>query len=371
MVLYNQLMNLCENTAYKDAFYFQDSQLDNITYRIFNYRLVGWDTFQHEEVACVACEARGIMFNITDIDDIKLACRPLKKFFNYAEGSVNHAANTLMDIHEKLDGSLISSYIHNGALKLKSKGSIKSVQACDAMVWLDKIENSKLKAYIFEKTYDGYTVNMEWTSPSNRIVIGYDEDMLRILSVRDNRTGLSELPHIDDSLPVARQLVIPECTLSEMVAQMYQEQSGEGYILTFKTPAGEIYQTKVKNFKYCNLHKIKDSISNPETLAELIIRGQSDDVVEAFSDDPITIKLISDMEHHIMPIFNGIIKDTEDFFNEYGHFSRKDFAIKSQKENPTIMPLLMNKFLRKENDYERFAVRNLSKLFGIKNTGVK
>lgn len=365
--LYLELLNLVNNPEFDNAFIMTDHELDNKFYRIFNYRLVGWDTFQKHPNAL---ESRGIMFDITDEDNVKIVSRPPKKFFNYAEGDVDHTKNELVAIHVKLDGSLISTYMHNGSLRLKSKGSINSQQAIDAMNWLSLPENKEFSEFLFRNA-NNYTFNMEWTSPKNRIVIGYAEDKLSVLSIRNNITGEETYVDEDFLFNHAKSLDINYDNITELVNTMYLEEVGEGYVLTFRTPEGEGYRTKVKNFKYCNLHKIKDSISNPEALAELIIRGQSDDVIEAFSEDKVTIDLIISQEHYIIPIFNTMVKDIQEFYENNKDLSRKDYAIKAKNELSKYHAAVMNLYIGREVDYEDYAIRNLQKFFGIKNVTYK
>lgn len=364
-------MELCTNPKYDEAFFFIDQELDNTIYRIFNYRLVGWQMFQD---APDAKECRGTMFNITDPSSVKIVCRPPKKFFNFAEGGINHQDTTsILCIHEKLDGSLISTYVHDKTeVRLKSKGSIKSEQAIDAMEWLNLPENKKFKRLISKYTLAGNTINMEWTSPKNRIVIGYDKPMLRVLSMRNNEFNKTVLPDNRDPFPCAQNFVVgedfPNKPLNELVKDMYLETSGEGYVITLENnDSVDFYQVKVKNHKYCNLHKIKDSISNPVALAELIIRGESDDVVEAFSEDTVTLQAIHAMENHVIPKFNHMVRVIEEFFKDNSHLSKKEYAIKATSDYPSYMAALMNLYIGREVDYEDFAIRNMYKFFGVKN----
>ena len=368
--LYNNLMNLCKDPLHEDAFYYQDYTSDDKIYRIFNYRLVNWTTFQN---AIDAKTCRGTMFEISN--EPVLASLTPNKFFNYAEGDVNHSnfsGNIL--VHEKLDGSLISTYMHNGEMRLKSKGSINSSQAIEAMSWLELPENSELKQNMINilNEYE-CTINLEWTGPQNRIVVGYEFTELRVLYI-NMHDGYTILNLEDSDLPFTAQINLDEyCAdleeknLQSMVNKMYNETTGEGYVVSFLHGNELQYQVKVKNHTYCNLHKIKDSISNPEALAELIIRGGVDDVYDLFADDIHTINLIEDMENKVVPIFNHMVSQTEKFYFDNKHLIRKDYAIKAKAEAEILMPLLMNLYIEREISYEDFAVRNLHRLFGIKN----
>lgn len=369
--LYNNLMNLCKDPIHEEAFYYQDYTFDDKIYRIFNYRLVNWTTFQD---AVDAKKCRGTMFEISN--EPVLASLPPDKFFNYAEGDVDHSnfsGNIL--VHEKLDGSLISTYMHNGELRLKSKGSINSSQAIEAMLWLELPKNSALKQNMLDIMADNAcTINLEWTGPQNRIVVGYESTELRVLSINMHDTGYTILNWKDSDLPFTAQINLDEyCAdleennLQSIVNKMYNETTGEGYVVSFLYDNDLQYQVKVKNHTYCNLHKIKDSISNPEALAELIIRGGVDDVYDLFSDDMITINIIEDMENVVVPIFNHMVATVEAFYFGNKDLTRKEYAIKARTEVPILMPLLMNLYIEREISYEDFAVRNIHTIFGIKN----
>lgn len=375
MKLYNDLMNAV-NTSEKKEFYFDDRILDGIKYRIFNYRLVGFDTFTNNENAKWA---RGTMFDITDESNVKLVCRPMKKFFNYAEGSVKHDSPEVevLYIHEKLDGSLISTYLHQGELRLKSKGSLESTQAKDAEAFLNSPEQAELKRILTTIAKSGCTANLEWTSPNNRIVVGYEKDELRLLNVIINDTGkllfdifdainLSEFKAKTCYTEDLECIKFGEYSLTELVEKMYNEEFGEGYVITlFNKITSEVYQVKVKNHKYCNLHKLKDSINSDKTLCELVIRGQIDDIVEAFIHDEVALNKINEMELKVIPIYNKMLLKVEAFNLYNKHLDRKEFAIKAKEELGNLLPLAMNLYLGKSNDYKEYAIKHMSTLFSI------
>ena len=144
-----------------------------------------------------ALYARGVMFEVQKTEDgvrpIRLASLPMPKFFNLNENpfTMGLDLSEIDRIEVKSDGSLMSSYIHKGRLMLKSKGSLFSEQAIDAMLWLDRPENDRLRNLIKEKTEQGITVNLEWVAPWNRVVLSYREPRLIVLNTIDNSTDLS------------------------------------------------------------------------------------------------------------------------------------------------------------------------------------
>lgn len=137
--LYDDLMCLC---SIDDTFYYKDVRLHSINYRIFNYRLCSYATFQSR---VVALNCRGTMFNITNPKNIQLVSLPLEKFLNYEEGFGRkqfHERGRFGDKMEKMDGTLLSTFLHRISpkkqeLRLKSKQSLTSKQVLDAMLLLN------------------------------------------------------------------------------------------------------------------------------------------------------------------------------------------------------------------------------------------
>ncbi len=120
---YDDLMSLCSQD---DAFYYKDIRLHAITYRIFNYRLCSYGRFKTRAAALNCC---GTMFNITNSKNVQLVSLPLERIFDYEEGFGQkqfHERGRLGDKMEKLDGSLMSTFLHGRTpkeqvLRLKSK----------------------------------------------------------------------------------------------------------------------------------------------------------------------------------------------------------------------------------------------------------
>lgn len=132
--MYQDLISLCKNN---EGFFYKDAQLDSIKYRIFNYHLCSYEQF-HNYPSALNC--RGTMFNITDQENVRLVCLPPEKFFNYEEGDGHriHASGIFGVQMEKLDGSLISTYLHPiDGIRLKSKAALASSQAVQAATLLN------------------------------------------------------------------------------------------------------------------------------------------------------------------------------------------------------------------------------------------
>jgi T4 RnlA family RNA ligase len=134
VTLYDDLMNLCSQD---DVFYYNDIRLKSIDYRIFNCRLCSYGRFKTGTAALNCC---GTMFNITNPRNLQLVSLPLEKIFDYEEGFGQkqfHQRGQLGDKMEKMDGSLMSTFLHGRVLReqtlqLKSKQSLTSHQVLAA-----------------------------------------------------------------------------------------------------------------------------------------------------------------------------------------------------------------------------------------------
>lgn len=395
--LYADLIAL---TKANEAFYYQDFELDGKTYRIFNYRLASYTDFQLSG----ALECRGVMFEITKTADeqlrsereegdagfgngqcatlvvpehnvalpavaVRLASLPMEKFFNLNENpmTMNLDLTRVVDIEDKVDGSLMSTYLHDGELRLKSKGSLFSDQAIAAMKWLDRKENSDLKWALKNVTSYDVTVNLEWCSPEHRIVLGYMEPILKVLNMRNNETGSYHgnlhlttdwqpyiVEHIQVNDPVAFINSIPSMT------------DIEGFVLVM----GSGQRVKIKTEWYLSLHHAKDSVNNPRRLFECILEEGVDDLRSMFAADPLAMKMIDEMQVKVNHIYNEMVKTVEDYYVANKDLSRKDYAIKGKDELPQLyFGLAMNKYSGKEMNYKGF-LKGKWKDLGLRDTSL-
>jgi T4 RnlA family RNA ligase len=366
---YDLLIQLTETDS---EFFYAEQILDNKVYHIFNYRLASYESFMNPKVAdsYIALSARGIMFDVTDKENIKIVSRPMNKFFNIEQGEVDRSNMKLVGYMDKLDGSLISTYLHNGELKLKTKGSIKSEQAIAAMEWLDLPENSEMKNFLkFHTEKNNLTVNMEWTAPDNQIVLFYPEASLRILNMVNNENGkILTAENIDKENLVNKDIFvkshkIPNMSLDDIIENIRNEQGNEGYILEFSDSEGNSHLVKVKNIWYVNLHQIKSNLNTTSKIIETIIDETSDDVRVLFAEDKHFLDNITRLENIVSPRISKIEADIEKFYSDNKELSRKDYAIKAQSELQPYMSLAMNLYIGKETNYKEFFKKQIDKIF--------
>ena len=360
--LYENLMTLCED----DSFFYVDQIMGSVTYRIFNYRLASYSQWLKEG----ALECRGITFSIDDEGNmIECVSRPFEKFFNLNENpmTMDLDLTTIVEVQEKMDGSLISSVKTEGDIWLKSKGSLFSEQAQAANRLIRTEKYKALYEYCVEIAKDGYTVIMEYVAPSNRIVVPYDEEALVVLAVRNVEDGeYFPLDLLCDIAPDHEQFCVKRVGFSdsvEFVDSISDKTGEEGFILLFES--GQ--RVKVKTEWYLALHHLKDSINSQRRLFEACVMETSDDLRAQFHDDPTALKIITEMEEKVVSIYNHIVNQVEEFYKRNKHLERKDYAIKGQSELESMLfGLAMNLYLGKSVDYKEFMIKH-RKDFGIKD----
>lgn len=370
--LWFNLMNLVNTN---ESFYFVDKKLDDVWYRCFSYRLANYSDFLNPD----ALECRGHLFEIAksqyendlSVIPIRLACWPIQKFFNLNENpmTMNLDLDNINTIASKADGSLISTFLHNNELRLKSKTSLESEQALDAMEWLNLEQNIKFKEELYILTKLNFTINLEWCSRKNQIVLGYDTPKLIILNVRDNENGKYVHKYLRYIKENGHELLL--CSYQEICNNWViyeQPEDPKNFILNvvnMKNIEGFVVKLtnglmfKVKTDWYCDRHKAKDSINNQRQLFEAVINEVTDDLRQLFVNDSYALMKITEMEEHVKNIFTKTIHIVENFYNTNKHLNRKDYAILGQQSlEPKEFNLVMMKYIGKEVDIKEWMKKN-------------
>lgn len=324
--LYQQLISLC---AQNDAFSYKDYPAsDQTKFRIFNYRLTTYSDFLNPG----ALECRGSMFEVKNSGElVRIASRTPKKFFNYGENPMTLGLD-LSDpvlVMKKEDGSLMSTYIDcDGSLKLKSKGSISSTQCIDAMSYLET-QQALLSDLTFLSNR-GFTVNLEWTAPWNRVVVGYAKPALTCLSVICNETAdVYGLDFIEfHNCSAAADSWVKDFEYEGNLLEVVKGLVGEEGVVCV-TSSG--VTCKIKSDWYIHLHHTKESLDNPKSLVSLILEEQIDDLKCLLEGDKHAEMRIDAYERYVTSLFRSVTKKVENFHTENSDLNRKDYAIKAKE----------------------------------------
>lgn len=344
--LFDNLMNLCSDDS--NTFFFVDTTSSmQSKFRIFSYYIASYSEWLKPD----ALECRGIMFELDDNNNpIRIAARPPKKFFNLFE---NPFTEDIKDdqvglAFKKEDGSLISSFIDKGELFLKSKGSLFSQQVLDAQKWLYDERRKPLLECLKWYAENGITINMEWVSPDNRVVLTYDEPRLIILNARHNITGeYIDLEDLVKDQTINQYMVDnhPFETINELIKEVQELKDQEGYVVYNSKGAEPVF--KIKCPWYVHLHSVKSSVSSDKNLWEAVAEGVSDDIKALFETDKASLDRIAKFESIYKKQFSFVYKTAIDIYNKLRGYSRKDYAIESQSIlNEIGYPQLFNIVMR-------------------------
>ncbi|UKM62662.1 putative RNA ligase [Aeromonas phage P19] len=361
--LYNNLLKLTEEHG--DCFFFRDhwSSIGN-HFRVFSYHIAGLTQWMLPD----ALECRGIMFELINGEPYRIASRPMEKFFNLAERQAWNLTNSgvvgldkleldysnIDRYEDKADGSLMSSYHfidpeddNRINYMLKSKTSINSDQANDANRWL--VNHTDLLDFIIDCEEAGYTVNLEWCSPKNQIVIMYPEESLKILNVRHRDTGEYYSNNKLIRSPVFRKYAVDQFMFEEgtdvnaAISNMYNETGIEGYILVMKDGS----RVKIKTTSYVARHKLKDSITNNKDLVIAVAQGVSDDLRQLFLDDSLSLTKIQEFEDHVVSVAGSTYTKIREAHKACAGMERREYAISMQntfKQDRMFFNIVMKMF---------------------------
>ena len=205
----------------------------------------GWDEF--------SLMARGLVL------DFKRQCvvaTPFPKFFNVGERG-EWIPEGAFDTYEKLDGSLIIIYYHDGSWRTITKGSFSSEQAKWAA---DRLCEGRSTVMLNK----GTTYLAEAIYPENRIVVRYDKPQLVLLAAYDedgSEIPLSELAELADkeSDPFDRLAGLHHFEGIKDLLEHAETLSGdeEGYVIRFT----DGYRLKVKGAEYRRLHALIHNVT--------------------------------------------------------------------------------------------------------------
>lgn len=372
-------VNLNEQSKRNEFFNRIDTTTPNGMFvTIFSYYLGSYTDWCFDGVR----ESRGIMFKMDSEHKtpIRIACRPMEKFFNFGENPLSMIPLRKDDIEliqDKADGSLISTYIDstNDSLQVKSKSSVSSVYTLNAM---KVIIANDLYDVLETITKSGYTVNMEYVSPDYRIVLPYEKDNVIIFNIRHNNTGeyltLDQVELLLDSKVMFDKLKsywVETFDVDELDIYTENEDQKEGFIESLdkinlirdemeKNKEGFIIKSKehgfikIKGKWYITLHRLKDSINSNKALFNAIVEQVHDDIMANFLYDEYAVKKIITFER----IYSDEIKRKLSLFNEIkkrvkGVDNRKEYVMMFKdelKEEKIIFNLMMLLFDKKEFD---------------------
>jgi RNA ligase len=308
--------------------------VDKGTYKVINYTFNAPDTFGKIDDPSFPylVECRGIKF----YPDGKIMARTLHKFFNYGEKAETKHENVQWDkvshLETKLDGSMVHPALIDDKLVWMTKMGITHISEM-INVWLSKIsaeEAAKIEKFARKCIEVGLTPTFEFTSPANRIVVGYDETKLSLLKIRDLHDGtyIDVVTMLDLAADFEIEAVYTEFTSDKLIekdiAKVADYEDDEGIVVVFTDGSC----LKVKSDWYVRLHRAKDQMFREKNVLKLIAEDTIDDFYPLL-DDSTQKQVQSYHDHVIHAVRNGAATLYAILYtrNKEG-LSRKDTALR-------------------------------------------
>lgn len=331
-----------------EAFYVTQNVVNGYNVYVFNYRLATYGDF----VTHNAWEMRGLTF-VEYMDDNAIGANTpsyqhfilLDKFFNLDQtpATLTDVVKDLeiMTVQDKLDGSVISFIpFPDGKILAKSKMSFDNDQAKMAQEYFDK--NEALQKFVMNSLNDGYMPIFELVSPKNQIVLQYQETELRLLQIRNNRTG-KYLPYTyDKTLEVLTENGVkyanfftkeeyPELYTVESLNELAQTIEGvEGWVVQFTNGL----KVKKKTAWYNRLHGSISEIRE-DGIIELVLNEQIDDMLGMLNEGSEKRAFVEEIVTKTSHQFNHLVVEFKElrrkYFQDFEE-DRKKFAMKHSKD---------------------------------------
>lgn len=304
-------------------------------------------------------EARGIVFSAKSGF---IVSRPFHKFFNINEREETQVHkldwSKVTRVMDKRDGSMIHPVWYESEVRFKSKKTLGSEVAVAAEAYATKHDKYLAFCEDIMLCYDATPI-FEWTSPHQRIVLGYEEPELKLLHIRSNQTGRYwTLEHIRNH---AKDFDIPLCdevtefsSFEQMLEAAKTREDIEGWVIQFE--GGEM--VKVKTDWYMARHRAF-TFYRERDIVQLIMDEMIDDVKAMFVKDGVDITGILDIEKRFASDMNVIISTTEQLYESVKHQSAKEVAMEFKGHE--YFGLLMSKHNGKTPQYLKFFEKNFLK----------
>lgn len=272
----------------------------------FNYGLAGYKDFANpiEESDIEAYELRGISFveYETHVERFLL----LRKFFGY-NSTLGHSYKDLKEtpiykIGEKLDGSLARFIIVDKHVRARTSnhilyqetdrledGRLRNKTPHATLIQNLYERDKNLKGFIDETLNAGLAAIFEYQDPEWDIVINASEISLKLIQMRDEKTGV--LLDIENH-PLVLKYQIPTTpqikdikTLDDLIKLQETENNTEGWVVHFKDDKHEKL-VKFKTKWYDDLHDIVfEGRLNAKTLLTSLLNKTLDDVSARFDEN--------------------------------------------------------------------------------------
>lgn len=265
-------------------------------------------------------ECRGI---ILEKDTWNVVAYPFNKFFNFGEEYADEIDWASARVLEKVDGSLIKVYFHNGAWCVGTNNTIDANDAeLSAPPYETFMELFDVAADACGLDYDSldphYTYIFELRSPYNRVVVPYEDIRIVHIGTRNNIT--CEEVEADIGIEKPKQYMLSSLEDCIAMAKTF-DFTKEGFVVKDKN----YNRIKVKSEDYVKAHRIiSNNKVSEEKILSLICSGEEEEFLSYFPTYTTIFQDIKIKRDKLKYLFYKIKKEV--FSLKEKGMKRKDFA---------------------------------------------
>lgn len=290
-------------------------------YVILSYNQIDSDFYNP-----IVRECRGIILEEKTLIPV---CVPFYKFGNYGEGYVPNIDWSSTRTQEKVDGSLIKAWYHNGKWRVSTNGTIDAYKCplglvdfaqldCPYNTFGELFDIAKQNATLdFDRLDKNKTYMFELVSPYNKVVVNYENIEIYHIGTRDNNTY--EEIEIDIGVKKPKQYSLN--SLEDCVKSASElSYNKEGYVVVDKY----WNRVKIKSPAYVAVHHLKGNGEvNILSVIELL---KTNEIIEFLNYFPEYTKNVESIKGKI----NSIIEQLENGLKEVNsktYETQKEFAL--------------------------------------------
>jgi RNA ligase len=268
--------------------------------------------------------------------------------------------NDILELREKVDGSLAVPIVVNGKVVMRTKNTAFSVYSVYMHYVLNN--NPQIEKAILWANKNGIQLIFEFISPELPIVVNYHEPKLVLIQARDKSSGIylkySELKSIADKFEI-EIAAIYHISFKELMEKLKNEKGIEGYVYNDPNPL-TFYKFKTK--WYMERHSINAPNQLKENnIIEYVIYNKIDDVLAIINND-IKKKKVIKIADKVRNYKYRVKQEVLSVLAKEKKLSVKEMAIKYKEHHlfPFIIKAKTGSDVDKEID--KFILKSTNKL---------
>lgn len=278
-------------------------------------------------------------------------CRPFDRFFNYGEQYCPEIDWDTAHVVEKVDGSLIKIYYHNGKWHIGTRGTfdaassvgghdITFAQLAQKAIGLES--DDEFQQWCVDKMLSpNATYLFELTSPWNRVIVPHTETKLWLLSIRFNESGEYASKNVVDTMAIHLGVCLPRRYQFDSVEHCLQASkdlpfNDEGYVVYDKDQP----VCKIKSPAYVAVHRIRGEGLTPARICQLVWTFEETEYLAYFPEDSAIVAPYIDARDKLIVEINTVYEGVN------GIADQKEYAL-AVKDKPYSSVLFM---MRKQSE---------------------